>query len=255
MKLFHAALVVSASAACALLAGCGDQKPTETAAAPSPATPDLAPCADDAPRLPVTGLCAARAIDDQDPSFSLLVQAPAGCEWVTAETAYPGGEEALVYRALSCKGVTTALELHAGAHSAALGYVRSALFGEAARDQEPVKIFTTDPADPQKAIRDLFESIPEAERATCAIEPAGIDGWPKDALVIRPNAAARAQAPDDGPLAACGPYGVDEDSQTFWRLAQGYAYYFNLGQEDLDFDPASFRVFRKGADGSWAPAP
>lgn len=251
MKTIHAAL-----AACALLAACGEQKPAETAAAPqTPASIVAAPCPDDGPRLPVTGICTGRAINYIDPAIGLITTTPDGCQWVPAETPFPNGEEALVYRVLSCKGVTTALELHGGAHSAALGYASSALFGDAAKEQEPVKIFTTDPADPQKAIRDLFESIPEAERPTCAIEPAGIDGWPKDALVIRPNAAARDKLPKDGPLAACGPYGVDEDSQTFWRVGQGYAYYFNLGQEEIDFDPGSFVLFVKGADGTWSPKP
>jgi hypothetical protein len=36
--------------------------------------------------------------------------------------------------------------------------------------------------------------------------PAEREGWPRDALLIAPNAPARAS----GPVVACGPQGIDE---------------------------------------------
>ncbi len=245
------------AAAALLAAGCNRTGPVADAT-PTPAGPAATvdePCADDGPRFPITHLCVGRSVNYLDTDNFMVIEAPADCEWVMQESAMPGDDEALIYRALKCKGVTTTLELHGGAHSAALGYAKSALFGDPAPEHEPVRMFPTDPADPQKAIRDLFETIPEAERASCEIQPAGMDGWPKDALVIRPNEAARAKFPKDEPLATCGPFGVDEDSQTFWRISQGFAWFVELGQDTPDFDAGSITIFKKGADGSWAPAP
>jgi hypothetical protein len=201
-------------------------------------------CPDDGPRLPETGVCAGRvhayltpAEGATDPTL------PEGCSWSVNETKLPG-DEALLYRAAACNGVKTKLAFAGGAHSASISYETSALGGDAAKGRELIRLFGVDP-DPQGALKAAIAELPADERAVCGIEPAGIDGWPKDALVIRPNAAARATA-QDGPLPACGPFGVDEDAATYWRIRQGYAWYFNLPQDQLDFDPASITVISQG---------
>lgn len=267
MKIIAAAPVLRArlllaAAALATLAAC--QKPAEPPVAVKPATetPVAAAepgCPDDGPRFAISKLCVGRSINYLDPANKLITDAPAGCSWTMQETAFPlpDGEGVLLFRALSCKGVTTQLEFHGGAHSAALGYVASALYPEAVKaNAEPVRIFGSPDQDPRAAIEALKVGIEnKAERASCVLEPAGIDGWPDDALVIRPNAKARAKAPKHEPLAACGEFGVDEDSQTFWRIFQGYAWYFFLGQDTMDIDPSSFTLLRKGPDGSWGQVP
>jgi hypothetical protein len=56
-----------------VLGDCGGQTaPAETAAAPDTlsAGPEAAPCPDDGPRLPFTGICAGRAINYVDPPCS-----------------------------------------------------------------------------------------------------------------------------------------------------------------------------------------
>lgn len=243
-----------------LLAACGGQTPpVETAAAPDAisARPEAAPCPDDGPRLAVTGICAGRAVNYVDPAIGLATETPDGCTWSFTETPLPNGEEAIVYRVLTCKGVTTAFEFGAGAHSAALTYTASALFGgQVVGDEpiEPVRIFLVDPADPQKVIRDLVENAPEAERAKCSVQAANVAGWPSDALVIQFSQADRAKLPTDEPVSMCGPYGRDEGAAAFWRIFGGYAWFFTLGQDTPDFDPGSFMLFRKGADGVWSPA-
>lgn len=209
-------------------------------------------CPDDGPRLPDTGICLSRASAYLDPAEGTQAQElPAGCTWTTNETLLPA-DEALLYRAASCNGVTTKLAFAGGAHSASISYETSAL--GAPKGEEVIKLFGVDP-DPQGALKAAIAELPAAERAICGIEPAGVDFWPKDALVIRPNAKARAKLPQDEPLAACGPLGVDEDSATYWRVRQGFAWYFNLGQDALDFDPASITVVAKQPDGSWAIKP
>lgn len=243
-----------------LLAACGGETPpVETAASPEAisARPEAAPCPDDGPRLTVTGICAGRAINYVDPAIGLATETPDGCTWGFNETPLPSGDEAIVYRVLSCKGVTTAFEFGAGAHSAALTYTTSALYGgQIPGDEpiEPVRIFMVEPSDPQKVIRDLVENAPEAERAKCSVQAANAPGWPKDALVMQFSAADRAKLPMNEPVSMCGPYGRDEDAATFWRIFGGYAWFFSLGQDTPDFDPGSFMLFRLGADGAWAPA-
>ena len=247
-------------AALAALAACGDPTaPTEAAAAPDAisARPEAAPCPDDGPRLPVTGICAGRAINYVDPEIGLVNETPDGCSWGFTETPMPSGDEAIVHRVLTCKDVTTTFEFGAGAHSAALTYTASALYGgQVLGDEpiEPIRIFMVEPSDPQKVIRDLVENAPEAERAKCSVQAANAPGWPKDALVMQFSAADRAKLPMDEPVSMCGPYGRDEDAATFWRIFGGYAWFFSLGQDTPDFDPGSFMLFRKGADGAWAPA-
>jgi hypothetical protein len=238
-----------------LLAACGG--PTapaiDGAAAPEAisASPDAAPCPDDGPRFAVTGLCTGRISNYLDPAIGLISETPDGCQWNFTEMAFPGDEEVLIYRALTCKGVATALEFHGGAHSAALGYSASALYGEQALEIEPVRFFVSDPADPQKVIRDLFEGIPADERAKCGIQPLGVQGEPSDALVIQYNAADRAKQPTDEPISMCGEFGRDEDSAAYWRIFGGYAWFFSLGQDTPDFDPGSFMIFKKDAGGAW----
>ena len=226
-----------------------------TLADAQPSAPE--PCPDDGLRLAVTGICEGRAINYLDPGLNLITEAPEGCEWVMNDMAFAGEDQAILYRALRCNGVTTTLDFRGGAQSAALGYVVSALAGgdETIQSIEPVRIFGDGDRDPKTVIDWLKTGIEdEAERATCELRPAGIDSWPSDAMVLAPTAEARALLPQDEPIQACGDYGLDEDAQTFFRFAQGWAWYFDLGQDTMDFDPASILVLRRTADG-WEAIP
>lgn len=212
-------------------------------------------CPDDGPRFPVTGVCTGRASNYFDPALAPAEAASLGadakdCSWAVNETAL-GPDEAILYRALSCKGVTARLEYAGGAHSASLTLATSA-FG-ANPGAELVRVFTADPADPQAALRGLIAAAPAAERARCEVQPAARADWPKDALVIGYKKAF-ASAVSDGVVHVCGPYGLDTGAQTYWRIQQGYAWFFTLGQDVAEIDPAAITLFRKGADGAWAPA-
>ncbi|MBL8552446.1 MAG: hypothetical protein JNJ73_20840 [Hyphomonadaceae bacterium] len=237
----------------AALAACAPSAPTGAKSEAASST-----CPDDGARLAVTGICVGRASNYYDADVLARSQAlegpAAGCSWTFNETAIADGSEAILYRAMTCNGVTTKLAYAGGAHSASLSYEASALAGAAVAGQERVRIFVSDPADPQKVIRDLIEAAPAAERAKCEVQPANIEGWPRDALVIGYKAADAARLPKNEPNAVCGEFGLDEDQMKYWLVRQGFAYFFALGQDGLDFDPNTFLLFRRGADGTWAPA-
>lgn len=239
------------------LALCAACKPAEAPVATASATPipySDSGCPDDGPRLPLTNVCQGRAVAYLgDNAGAREPTLPDGCTWTVNETLL-SADEALLYRAASCKGVTTQLAFAAGAHAGSLTYAASAAAGDAWKGNEVIQLYGVDP-DPQGALKGFIAALPKAEQAKCEIQTAGYDGWPKDALVIGPTKAARAKAPKDEPLAMCGDHGIDEDSQTYWRIKQGYAWFFTLGQDETDFDPASMTIITKGADGAWGAKP
>lgn len=200
-----------------------------------------------------TGLSQAEAaaLIQQAPGTSAETY-PEGCDAIVNETMMPG-DQALLYRAARCDGRTTTLAFAGGAHQAEISIATSALYEGPTDDPVVIRIFTTDP-EPQWALREQIAALPAAERATCQIRPAGIEGWPSDALVIAPAAAARAAMPQDEPIQACGPLGLDEDSIRYWRVFQGYAWFFQMGQESQGFDAASVTLIEKQPDGSWRAA-
>jgi len=237
-----------------LLTGC-----TPVAApppAPAPVTPTAEACPDDGPRLPNTGLCVGRSINYIDPANISPDSSPLpdGCSWTMNDLGLPL-DEAIIYRAMSCKGVTTTLAFAGGARSASLEYVRSALFGESAGGQEPVRLFTQWEGDPDGFFKDYVSQLDAPENTQCEVQPVKIEGWPAGARVIGPNAATAATLTDDGPMSMCGPLGIDTGSQTYWLDRHGYHWFFNLGQDSVDFDPASLTLMRKNANGEWEVAP
>lgn len=249
---------IVAAGACVLLVGCGQPQttaPTEETSASQTVDTGAAPdtCADGGTKLSGTGLCQdeARALIVLDPE----VRSPelADCQWAAEETMLPG-DEALLYLAATCQGAATKLAFAGGAERAEIAYEGSALFGEAAAGRAVIYLYGTDP-DPQGALKAAIAALPEGERETCEIRPAGREGWPSDALVIAPNEAVRAGLPQDQPVVACGPLGVDETKVRYWRVRQGFAWFFDLGDRDPDFDAGNMTVIAKGADGAWQIKP
>ena len=59
--------------------------------------------------------------------------------------------------------------------------------------------------------------------------------------------------PSSGVYGACGPFGITDAGGDFWLVRDGYAWFVRQGQDTPDFDAASLTVFRKDADGVWAP--
>lgn len=241
------------AAACLALSACGEKSD------PPPSLPDApasATCADDGVRLPGLGICsseAAKYFADLAP-----LQAPQGCSWTFNEALLGDTGEGVLYRALACNGVVTQLEFSAGAHSASLDLVASPVVGPAALGATLVRLFTINAADPQGGLRALVvEGVDDPEEAAaCEVRPASFQDWPADALVVDVNAAYKAAhaITDAEPRSACGPLGLDTDSVNFWRIAQGFAWRFDLGQDEVGVDPNGFLLMRRAADGSWSPA-
>lgn len=225
-------------------------------AACTPAATDEAADAGCADSLAVTGWCPSavtEAIDAARQTESVALEGPAAnCTWATRDVAIGDGSEAIVYRAMTCNGVTTTFEYSGGAHSASLNYATSAMGHEPGA--EAVRIFTSDPQNPNAALQTIIDALPAAERAKCEVQPANVPGWPADALVIGYNAEAARGLSADEPHALCGEFGRDDDSVKYWQIRDGYAYFFNLGQDGIDFEPNSLSVFRRSADGVWSPA-
>jgi hypothetical protein len=243
-------IVAAAIAVAALLSAC-QPRAAETASTEPAAAASESGCPDDGPRLPGTGLCVGRAVNYLNPDLIQEIDLPDGCTWTMNETMMPGldGPEALLYRAASCNGVTTELEFAGGAQSAVLNYAKSAVFGEDSEGHEVIRIFTSDPADPRSSIKSLITQFDEPDRSDCEIQPAGIDGWPVDALVITLKDKSKLD-----PLEldiVCGGFGLNEGETRYWLVRQGYAWFFQLGQEAPDFDPVSMMLMRQDAEGNW----
>ncbi|MEQ1820262.1 MAG: hypothetical protein ABL871_16800 [Terricaulis sp.] len=230
----------------ALLAGCGPRAGQSVSDA-SDAAPGA--CADGGARLAGTGLC-------QSEASALLVSDPnirtpelENCTWSVKELMLPG-DEVLLYRAATCGGVETTLSFTGGAHRAEISYESSAVYGEAANGRIVVALYGTDP-DPQGALRAAIAELSERDRGSCQIVPAERDGWPTDALLIAPSAAARARLVEGRPVVACGPMGIDETKVSYWRVRQGFAWFFDLGNRDPDFDAGNMAIFTRSAEGTW----
>lgn len=241
----------------AALTACTQPQPaTQGDDAPPQGANVMAACPDKADRLPGSALCPTDAAALLRADAGERPAPPGGCQWRVAETALPDGAY-LLYRAARCAGKSMTLAYAAGTPLARLVYAFSPLFGADARGQTLVTFAPADPRDPQASILALARAAitDPAEAAGCHVRKADIPGWPTDALVVDIADADAAMLPQDEVRSACGPLGLDQDSQLYWRTAQGIAWHFDLGQEAAEIDPASLTVVRKDAREHWAPLP
>jgi len=213
-------------------------------------------CPDDGGRLPITGLCSGRAVNYLNTAGGDPLEAPEGCNWIVQETRF--AQDVLLYRALKCGAKATRLTFSSGAGLAELAY-ETAAYGDvenALKGQVLVRVTGSDPADRTadllRVARDAIDD--PAEKAGCSVRNAGIDGWPEDALVVDVSKAEAEKVGADGPRTACGPFGLDEDSTSYWRVFQGHSWFFQLGQDAAQIDPGSFTLMRKGKNGAWSQA-
>lgn len=253
------AQVIAITAAFALAVSTGCQGAGEPANAQPERTQASGGCGDNTAALPGTGLCQkdasalvhrAASIGDE-PSWFV----PQGCTARINEAGMPGGDF-LLYTAFSCKGTTAQLEFEAGAKASDIK-LKTSTFGEVpAEFARMVVVIASDPADPTGNLLTFARAAIDdpAEAAGCSVQPSDTPGFPIDARVvdIAPQLAAR--FPQDEIRSACGPFGLDQGSQTFWRVFQGFAWHFSLGQDTPEFDPATLTIVRKNAAGQWVAA-
>lgn len=249
------ALLIATSLAALLTTACGesaDKPAKDTAANATETAVASAPCADDGARLPLSGLCAGRAINYLDISEGGEAPLPDGCDWVVNETALPGPKEFLLYRAARCKGVTARLELEGGAKTASLVLAKSALVPDAQDSIIYATVVSAQDDAPHSGIMGLVtEDLGEAEAAKCSVRKANAKGWPADALVVDVSAAEAAKAPKGEPRAACGKFGLDDDNPYFWRVFGGMAWFIEPTQDmHQDIDPGSLTVVELSDDDS-----
>jgi hypothetical protein len=206
---------------------------------------ETAPCARSAPKLSLTQLCpeAATALMQIPPGSAAA--APEGCRWTPGEVAL-SSQEALLYQAARCGSRFAKLAYHPDKP-----FVRFTL--TASPYEEPIDsmdvIARMTPAGSQEDLLRIARGFvgDTDERARCQVRRAEMEGWPKDALVIDEVPAP----PADGVRSACGELGLDEDAQTFWRLSQGRAWFFQLGQEVPVVDARSFTLVHKDGNDHW----
>jgi hypothetical protein len=253
----------------ALVVGCsrGAEAPTaggaagagqESGAAAAAAVTQTGPCADGSTRFAVTGLCLADAEALMAPGITpdAVAAAPEGCSWQTRELGLPGNE-ALLYKSLTCGDRVTELEFRGGADHATLGYVSSGVNPEIPADYEPVKVFATDggKADILAKVREGTQDAAEANACTLTeIEAAGL--LPAGAIQADVTPAFRAANPDrfgDG-AGACGVYGVLADAPRYWLLRGHMSFLFDYGQDLPDVMPGSFTMMKKDDAGAWVKA-
>jgi hypothetical protein len=207
-------------------------------------------CADDGEKLALTGLCKGRAVNYMNMEASASPQAPDGCEWQVMEAALPA-DEVLLYRGLVCGKKAAQIEIAGGAERAEVKLVRSAM-SDAMPEPFAIGYLYTAEGEPAKAITQRARSVIEdpAEAAKCNARPANIEGWPKDAFVVDTDPKGSNTA-DGSPVAVCGDLGYFDEGFRFWRAAQGYAWFFDFGQDLAEIDPASLTIVAKDADGQW----
>lgn len=198
-------------------------------------------CPSEGPSLPLSGVCQGRGVnylEFEDGDEPILLE---NCEWKLNEARMPNGDF-LFYMATSCGDYLSKLEISAGAQSSNVNLVNSAMSEGASLG----KLFTLAPmnaADPFGSIltftQKAMSNQSEAKKCRVVYENNHNDNLVVDN--VDPNEAARLIS--DGPRYACGPYGVNQESNTYWRVISGYIWHFDWGQDAyLDIDPRSITV-------------
>lgn len=221
---------------------------------PKPDQKAEASCPDDGPRLPGTGLCEGRAVNYLNLGEGERPALPEGCSWSINET--PFATDYLLYLAAECKGRKSKLEFAGGAHFAELTVADSAFAeGEFTPTENPlVLVGGTDPADPKKSVlayaRERIEDPAQAKK--CIVRSGKEYNYPADSYVVDVSVKESAKRPQDEPPAAlCGPLGAG-DSASFWRVFQGFSWFFDLGQDAYqDIDPESLTLITSDGEGGW----
>lgn len=216
-------------------------------------------CADDGPRFPISGLCVGRSVNYLDTPVSdttglAELAGATECAWQMMEV--PIATDILLYQGLVCDDQASTLEFAGGAQSANL-YLASSAFGVGGDLETPlVTIITSDPEAPNANLERWTRAAMDAptESEQCSARPAGVDGWPEGALVVDIPEEAAALEQDDGPRFACGPFGLNQDSENYWRVFDGYAWFFSMGQEPNGIAPASFTLLVADGNGGWTRA-
>ena len=241
-------LAALTSLLCIVASGCGqivepassENVPQTAAAEPKTETvhamiehPDLGACPDEGPRLPLSRICAGRAINYIQPSDDAQIEAPENCRWEIKEL--PFGPDVMLYRALSCKDTKTMLTYSGGANAAEFHYASSVLSGAEDARSFAVRVQPEVDGQPDFRLVATFTALEGVDPANCEIVNAG-DAYPLGARQI--------QARLDSPGAYCGEFAASDLRDVFWLAQDGYVFAFVLPKGMRDIDPVSFTLVK-----------
>lgn len=168
------------------------------------------------------------------------------------------GGDALLYYGADCGNGAVKLEMSGGAHSGSITVLGGGMNEPGAQAYDMGKILISDPADPTESmVRWVHESMESegysaGDIAKCKARklPGTNDLWVVDELTNEEIASAQHNG---YPRIACTQYGYLGDSNANWRIAQGFAWYVDFGQDAYqDFDLNSFTVITN-TGGTWSP--
>lgn len=210
-----------------------------------------ADCTDGGSRLPATGLCqdeAARLLNAVGGSDLYLD--PARCTATINETLII--DQVLLYTTMRCDGVTSKLDFAGGARFSNLEISASALSGSSAIGIPVVTIGGLHDNDAEATILNYVADVmePGDDRGKCYVQSGRDYGFPNDSYVVndqpyKPNAEQFELG------ARCGKWGYFDDAHSFWRAFGGYTWFFDFGQDPVEFDTQSFTLIKKDANGGW----
>lgn len=244
-------------AAMIFIAACSPQtetQPAETIAETEVSAPavDASTCPDEGPRLPLSGVCKGRAVNymDYPASFDELdyynQMTGQDCHWEVMEAQF--ATDVLLYQGVVCGENAASLEFAGGARASNL-YLASSPFGPDMGDfDHPFAwVISSDPADPTANLQFWTrEAMDDPENAAkCSVQSAPEHyGYPGDAYIVDIAEADRPPV-EDGPYALCGPFGLDGDSASYWRVFADFSWFFQLGQEPVGIAPGSLTLITK----------
>ncbi len=173
------------------------------------------PCPDDGPRLPGSGVCATRAINYlNDPVDDLPIEpGRENCTWVVNEAALPNGW--LLYKALKCGDKTATLEFAGGANRGELTLID----GPYGADDAPIAYLYAKEGTAEDAIMAAARDATPGKGALkgCRVVPDMAVATHYQIDNVTPEQAMKLLETSDGPRAACGPMGLNEDEPRFWQ--------------------------------------
>ncbi len=204
-------------------------------------------------QLPISGLCTSQVKHLVPPPSKHFVDGLKlfGCKPVINDGNFVG--QIMLYQAAQCKGQPAQFEGGAGAHSAAIDVWGGGFYPDTLEDSVNVATVLAAPANnpTENLLRWVADGMDDhytkAEIKRCKLRKAPIEG--ADAWVVDEYSLSNLPTLDE-PRSACGGYGYTQESRAFWRITQGLAMYFDLGQDEAtNIDPLSITFFSKTANG------
>lgn len=207
-------------------------------------------CAAGDHKLATSGLCASVAKTMMPPVSQSFVDGLAAFECKAKLNDAQLSGDVLLYYAADCGNGPVQLEVSAGAHSANLTVLKGGINQAGAEPYDLGTILTSDPADPTASMKRWDGGDEPGYNSKCKARkvPGTRDQW-----VIDEYTNSNQPASLDGPRIACGPYGYTEESDAQWRIAHGFAWWADFGQDAYkDYDFSSLTVI-SNSNGRWAP--